>query len=111
MNIAISSQEKEKNGLLDLRFGRCKYFLIFNTESKKIKAIKNKAIDADVGSGVEAANLVLKENIKAVITGNVGPNAMRVLKASNIKVFTSDIKRVLDVIDDYQKNKLKEFID
>lgn len=111
MNIAISSQGKDKRSLLDLRFGRCKYFLIFNPEGKDFKTIKNKAIDANVGSGVEAANLVLKENIKAVISGNMGPNAMRVLKASNIKIFTSDIKSISDVIDDYQKNKLKELID
>jgi len=108
MKIAISSQGEEKNSLMDLRFGRCRYFFIFNTKDDSFKIIKNKAVEADAGAGIKAANLVLKEDVKVVITGNIGPNAANVLKGSNVKMFTSPLKKNLAIIDDYRQNKLKE---
>ncbi len=109
MKIVISSQGEEKDSLMDSRFGRCEYFCIYNTEDGNFKVIENTAVNSSAGAGVEAANLVLKENINAVVTGNVGPHANEVLKRSNIKIFTSDIKKISDIIEEYKENKLKEF--
>ena len=109
MKIAISSQGKEENSLMDSRFGRCEYFCIYDIENDGFKVIENTAINSNAGAGIEAANLVLKENIEAVVTGNIGPHANEVFKKSNIKIFTSDVKRISDIINEYKRNKLKEF--
>ncbi len=109
MKIAISSQGKEENSLMDSRFGRCEYFCIYDIEDAGFKVIENTAINSNAGAGIEAANLVLKENIDAIVTGNIGPHANEVLKRSNIKIFTSDVKRISDIINEYKRNKLKEF--
>ena len=108
MKIAISSQGKEENSLMDSRFGRCEYFCIYDIEDDGFKVIENTAINSNAGAGIEAANLVLKESIDAVVTGNIGPHANEVLKKSNIKIFTSDVKRISDIINEYKGNKLKE---
>ena len=107
MKIAISSQGKEENSLMDSRFGRCEYFCIYDIEDDGFKVIENTAINSNAGAGIEAANLVLKENIDAIVTGNVGPHANEVLKRSNIKIFTSDVKKISDIINEYKGNKLK----
>lgn len=109
MKIAISSQGKEENSLMDSRFGRCEYFCIYDIEDDGFKVIENTAINSNAGAGIEAANLVLKENIDAIVTGNIGPHANEVFKKSNIKIFTSDVKRISDIINEYKRNKLKEF--
>ncbi len=109
MKIAISSQGREKNSLMDSRFGRCEYFCIYDIENDGFKVIENTAINSNAGAGIEAANLVLKESIDAVVTGNIGPHANEVFKKSNIKIFTSDVKRISDIINEYKRNKLKEF--
>ena len=109
MKIAISSQGKEENSLMDSRFGRCEYFCIYDIENDGFKVIENTAINSNAGAGIEAANLVLKENIDAIVTGNIGPHANEVFKKSNIKIFTSDVKRISDIINEYKRNKLKEF--
>lgn len=109
MKIAISSQGKEENSLMDSRFGRCEYFCIYDIEDDGFKVIENTAINSNAGAGIEAANLVLKESIDAVVTGNIGPHANEVFKKSNIKIFTSDVKRISDIINEYKRNKLKEF--
>ena len=41
MKIAISSAGQNKESFLDKRFGRCNYFLIFNTENGEYKAINS----------------------------------------------------------------------
>lgn len=109
MKIAISSQGKEENSLMDSRFGRCEYFCIYDIEDDGFKVIENTAINSNAGAGIEAANLVLKETIDAIVTGNIGPHANEVLKRSNIKIFTSDVKKISDIINEYKGNKLKEF--
>ena len=109
MKIAISSQGRKKNSLMDSRFGRCEYFCIYDIEDDSFKTIENTAVNSNAGAGIEAANLVLKESIDAVVTGNIGPHANEVLKKSNIKIFTSDVKRISDIINEYKGNKLKEF--
>ena len=109
MRIAISSQGKKENSLMDSRFGRCEYFCIYDIENDGFKVIENTAINSNAGAGIEAANLVLKESIDAVVTGNIGPHANEVFKKSNIKIFTSDVKRISNIINEYKRNKLKEF--
>ncbi|MFA7120154.1 MAG: NifB/NifX family molybdenum-iron cluster-binding protein [Bacilli bacterium] len=102
MKIAISSQGKEKDSLMDSRFGRCQYFCIYNTEDDSFRVIANTAINSNSSAGIEAANLVLKENIDIVITGNIGPNANEVLKRSNKKVFVSEMKKISEIINEYK---------
>lgn len=37
MKICVSSTGKEKNSPVDVRFGRCRYFMIYDTEKKNIR--------------------------------------------------------------------------
>lgn len=107
MKIVISSQGKEKNNLMDSRFGRCAYFYIYDTKTEKAEVVENEAVNSSGGAGIQAANLVVEKDIDVVITGNLGPNAIKVLKESNIKVLTSEIKPISNILDDYKEEKLK----
>ena len=42
MKIAVSSMGKDLNSMLDVRFGRCNYFVIYDTEEGLVKTIENK---------------------------------------------------------------------
>ncbi len=109
MKIAIASSGKDFDSLVDLRFGRCPYFLIINSETKEFKVIKNTAGQAPRGAGISAAQLVVDKGVGAVIAGNFGPNAINVLNSSGIKTFggVSDMT-VKDVLEQYKEGKLKE---
>ena len=109
MKIAISAQGNQKDSLTDSRFGRCKYFCIYDTDNNDFKAIVNIAEEKASGAGIQAANLVLKENIDVLITGNIGPYAYDVLTRSNINIFTIKTMTVSDAIDAYKENKLTEY--
>ena len=53
-----------------------------------LEVIENPNIEATHGAGTQTAQLIAGKNVKAVLTGNCGPNAERVLQAAGIKVIT-----------------------
>ena len=109
MKICISATDNNLDAALDPRFGRAMYFLIVDDKGKLIKAVKNTGVQAIRGAGVTAAQIVAKEKVKVVITGNIGPNASMVLGSSKIKIFFGNsAMNVRDVFQEYQKGKLQE---
>jgi predicted Fe-Mo cluster-binding NifX family protein len=88
MKVAISSSGTDQNAQVDPRFGRCRYFLIVDTESGKSEAVANAAQSAGGGAGIQAAQTVADHGVETVLTGNVGPNAHRALQAAQVEVVT-----------------------
>ncbi len=100
MKVAISSIGKDLNSEISSEFGRCPYFVILEIENKKIQgfeAIKNQSANQMGGAGISAAQAVAEKDVKAVISGNLGPRASDVLKQFNIEVYrgSGSIKEVL----------------
>ena len=97
--------DKNINGNVSDVFGRCPYFVIAEIIDQKIEkteVIKNESIDQMSGVGVSAVQLMAEKNINVIITGNVGPRALDVLKQFNIKIYFGE---------GATKKVLQEFID
>ncbi len=110
MKIAISSKTKDINDKIDETFGRCPYFIIAEIKDKKIEKIEvmeNKNINQTTGAGVSTAQLVTEKEVKAVITGNVGPRALDVLNQFNIKIYIGK-GTIKEAIDSFINNELEE---
>ena len=108
MKIGISSTGKELTAQVDPRFGRCQYFLIVDTENMNFEYISNESSIASGGAGIRAAETIAKIGVKAVLTGNMGPNAFQTLSAAGIKVFTGATGTINEALDKYKKGELKE---
>jgi len=105
MKIAISSTDKGIESNVSDVFGRCPYFIIAEIENQKIEkteVIKNESINQTGGAGISAAQLMAEKNVNAVITENVGPRALDVLKQFSIEIYFG--KGAI-------KEALQEFID
>ncbi len=110
MKIAISSTGKRIEDNVDVRFGRCPYFLIVEIEDKKIKnikAVENTAAMQAGGAGITAAQIVANERVEAVITVNTGPRAFDVFAQLGIKVYQGQGK-IKDVVQQFVDGKLTE---
>ena len=107
MNICVSSQGTTLDAQVDPRFGRCQYFLIVDSATLKHEAIKNPNIDSSGGAGIQSGQLMAEKNVKAVITGNVGPNAFQTLQAAGIEVITGASGSIREVVERYKKGELK----
>ena len=108
MKICISSTGKDLDASVDQRFGRCPYFVIVDTETMKTKAISNESTLASGGAGIQAAQIVTREGVTSVITGNIGPNAFQILQAAGIQVFTGAKGMIKDAVEKYKKGELTE---
>jgi|AntAceMinimDraft_16_1070373.scaffolds.fasta_scaffold31416_2 predicted Fe-Mo cluster-binding NifX family protein len=109
MKICITSTGPTMDSPIDPRFGRCQYFLITDEKGELIKAIPNEAVEATRGAGVSAAQMIADEKVHVIITGNMGPNAYRVLESSNLKIFTGVANvSAKEACTSYQNNELEE---
>jgi predicted Fe-Mo cluster-binding NifX family protein len=88
MKVAISSVGDNLDVQVSSVFGRCAYFLVVDTETMDFQAYANSAASASGGAGIQAAQFAVEKGAEAVLTGNVGPNAMGVLQAANVQVYT-----------------------
>lgn len=107
MDICITATSDNLDCKVDGRFGRCKCFIFVDPVTMAYSAIPNPAIEESGGAGIKAATMVLKYAPAAIITGLVGDNAMKVLKASGAKVYTSGAMSVREAIEAYCAGKLK----
>lgn len=108
MKIAVSSMGKELTSAVDPRFGRCSYFITYNTDSESIKSTENKGQVSGGGAGIAAAQQVMDEGIGAVITGSLGPNAFNLFKSADIKVYKCGAVKVKEAIELLKEGKLEE---
>jgi len=88
MKIAVTSTGTTLDAEVDPRFGRCKVFLLVDTESGAVEAVDNAQIlNAAQGAGIQAAEAVANRGVEAVLTGHCGPKAFRTLSAAGVKVY------------------------
>jgi predicted Fe-Mo cluster-binding NifX family protein len=106
MKICITAKGETFDAEVDPRFGRCKYFLIINTQTNTIKPLSNESLIAAAGAGIQAAQKIAKTGATTVITGNIGPNAYETLSAADIKVITGITGKVKEVLAQFNQGKL-----
>jgi predicted Fe-Mo cluster-binding NifX family protein len=100
--ICITSQGKDLEAEVDPSFGRAHYFLIVDPRTMESEAVENPNIEASQGAGIQTAQLVSSKNVGTVLTGSCGPNALRVLESSGIRVITGTTGRIKDVLQKYK---------
>lgn len=105
MTICVSAKSPEMGSDVDPRFGRAAAFCICDTETGEIEGLENGA-GAPSGAGVQTAQWIIDRGVEAVITGSVGPNAFRVLRAAGVAVYVGASGTVESAIEDFRAGKL-----
>jgi predicted Fe-Mo cluster-binding NifX family protein len=106
MKIAISSSGVDLEAQLDPRFGRCRNFLIIETDTMNFEVFDNKNAALGGGAGIQSAQLIAAKGANALITGNCGPNAMQTLSAAGIQVYLGKPGTVQSLVDKYKNGQL-----
>ena len=108
MKICVTSEGKTLDAKVDPRFGRCQNFIFFDTDTGNFEVCENASAQFQGGAGIQSGQLVVSKGVKAVLTGNVGPNAHQVLSAAGISVFTGVSGTVQEAIEGYKTGKYKQ---
>ena len=103
--ICITSDGIDLSAEVDPKFGRARYFLIVDPHSMDFEVIENPNIEAAHGAGIQTAQLISSKNVGAVLTGNCGPNAQRVLQSSGIEVITNVSGKAEDALSKYKSER------
>ncbi len=107
MKVAVSAAEPSLDSQVDPRFGRCVYFVLVDSDTMEYEAIENQNIYAGGGAGIQSGQLMADKGVKAVLTGNCGPNAYRVLEAAGLELITGVSGTVRQAVEQYKSGALK----
>ncbi len=101
MKVAITSTGNNLESTLDQRFGRCAYFVIYDTESKGYEFIPNKGRDAEEGAGPASVQLIASRDAVKVISGEFGMKVKSLLDSLKIQmiVIKEPEKKIGEIID------------
>ncbi len=107
MKIAVSSTGQTLDSNVESRFGRCPYYLIVNPATLEFEAVANASAEQGGGAGIQSAQLIAENGASVVLTGNCGPNALRVFDKAGIQVITNVSGTVSQVVQQFSAGSLK----
>jgi predicted Fe-Mo cluster-binding NifX family protein len=87
MKICITAQQPDLDGPMEMRFARAPYFILVDDETNEWKAVENELAQGSGGVGPRAVQLLAGKEVRIVITGQLGGNAMAALEAAGIETF------------------------
>jgi predicted Fe-Mo cluster-binding NifX family protein len=112
MKLVFTTQGTDWDSPMDPRFGRTRFFLIYDEESGEMQTYDNTKIDDEAhGAGTRTAQKLFEFGAEVLITGNgPGHNAARVLQNIGIKICVgAGHMTVREAYDDYKNGTLPEF--
>ncbi len=107
MKLAVTSLGETLDSPIDQRFGRARYFVLYDTETEEWSSHDNQQnLNAAQGAGIQAGQKVAEIGAEAVITGHCGPKAFATLKAGNIELYPGASGTVKEAISAFSEGTL-----
>lgn len=96
MKIAITSEGNNLNSKLDIRFGRCSFFAIYDTETKNSEFLPNLNKESMEGAGPASTQFIASKGVQKVISGEFGNKVKSIFESLQIQLVTlSDTKKTI----------------
>jgi predicted Fe-Mo cluster-binding NifX family protein len=108
MKIVVTSTGNTLDSPIDPRFGRCQFFVFVDPETMEFEAAENEAVMSAGGAGPQAAQFVANKGAEAVLTGNVGPNAVSALKAAGVTIYVGATGTVKETVLLFKNGQMQE---
>lgn len=112
MKIAFTTKGTEWDSLMDPRFGRTEFILVYDEENDKLTKYDNSEIEGEAhGAGPKTAQKLFEINPDILITGNgPGGNAATVIAKTAIKIYIgAGEMTVKEAFEAYKNGKLSMF--
>ncbi|MFH1498441.1 MAG: NifB/NifX family molybdenum-iron cluster-binding protein [Verrucomicrobiota bacterium] len=107
MKIAVACDRPEPTALVVPRFGRADWFLIYDTVSKRFATLSHrKRPSAACEIGIQSARLLIRARIGAVVAGEFGDSARRILHDAHICLLRAGPVTAALAISEFQHGRL-----
>ncbi|MCP4574583.1 MAG: dinitrogenase iron-molybdenum cofactor biosynthesis protein [bacterium] len=107
MKIAVTAQGPTLESDVDPRFGRTQCFIVIDTDKGTHRVVDNaQNLQAAQGAGIQAAQTMVDQSVEAVLTGNCGPKAFKVLGAARIAVHVGVKGTVAEAVAEFTAGSL-----
>lgn len=111
MKIAFTAAGKDWDAMIDPRFGRTEYIVVYDESTEELSVIDNSAVKNEAhGAGTATSQKIFELNPDVLITGNgPGDNAAKALEQMEMKVFVGAQDLTLkQAYEQYKEGDLKE---
>jgi len=103
MKVAITSTGNNLESTLDQRFGRCAFFVIYDTETKGMEFLPNPNTDVQEGAGPASVQIVAAKEVKKIVSGEFGIKIKSLLDSLKIQMIVlkqpeKSIKEIIDML-------------
>lgn len=111
MKLAITVNAASPESPLEPRFGRTPFFAVYDTEDKEdVKFIENVATQEAHGAGVMAAQILIDNNVEAIVCAKYGPNGSQALQQSGLTCYLFGTETTIsEIVESYKNGSLAKF--
>ncbi len=107
MKICVTATAGSLDASFDPHFGRCRYFVIVDTDSMTFETIKNKSSYTVNNKDIIAAQLLLGRDIDKLITGKMESKAFSMLFSKGIDILSFTEGSVKNALQSLKDDALK----
>jgi len=107
MKVAISATGTDLDAPVDIRYGRCQFFIVVDSDTLEFEAIENPNIGRMSRAGIQSGQMMADRGIQVVLTGNIGPNAFQILSAAGVQVIAGVNGTVREAIHQLNSEQLR----
>ncbi len=95
MIIAIAANENHLKATVDPHFGRCDWYCLYDTETRKSSFIENPVRYYQEKAGCDAAELLVGKGISMAIAGRFGSKVVEVFRKNNVQMIIPETQQTL----------------
>lgn len=86
MKVAFAAENNTLNSRIDSHFGRCAYFMIYDTNTGEYEFIENPYREIKEQAGCEAVKLLQEKQVERIISSEIGEKVKILLKKLKIQI-------------------------
>lgn len=107
MKVLIPSTGESLEDSIDNRFGRCQYYIIYETDKENFEIFRNSFCEVEKTAGSSLALASINYGVDVVIVSRIGKKPFDLLQAANIRLYkASESSTIRNAIANYLLGKL-----
>lgn len=111
MKVCITAQAEGLESAIDRRFARAPFFIFVDMVTGEVHSIANALCTGHGGVGPRVVEFIAEYGAEALVTGRLGENADRALRAACIPAFeVTGEETVGEALEAFRRDALREII-